>query len=145
MTVRGLVVHSYEVMVIRRLGVVAIVLALVAGNGAVCAGWAPSAEARMACCSDGEPCPMHRAGANKSGLHGVTQAQADSCCASSEREDSSQSSPTFAPAISSAVLGTGILMPAIAPTLILTDARGTAAPVPLTHLPKHILLSVYLV
>ena len=41
----------------------------------------------------------------------LTQAQADSCCASSERENSNQSSPSFVTAITAAVLGPGVVLP----------------------------------
>jgi hypothetical protein len=77
--------------------------------------------------------------------HAISQAQADNCCALSEDESSSQSSPTFVAAISSAVLGTGIVLPATVPALVLTDGWRTATPVPTVHVPKHVLLSVFLV
>ena len=70
----------------RRLVAVLGVIGLCAGNVAVCAGWRATPEARMACCQDEASCPMH-----KSESHGsqseqhVTQAQADNCCAGSER------------------------------------------------------------
>jgi hypothetical protein len=75
----------------------------------------------------------------------ITQAQADNCCASAEHENSSQSSPTFVAAISSAVLGTGIALPATVPPLVLSDGWRTVAPIPTAHVPKHVLLSVFLV
>jgi hypothetical protein len=88
---------------------------------------------------------MHQ-GASHGGTsdQGITQAQADSCCAASEREDSSQSSPTVAAAISSAVLGIGIAVPPTVPTLVLTDGWRTTAPDPIAPVPRHVLLSVYL-
>jgi hypothetical protein len=75
----------------------------------------------------------------------VSQAQADSCCASAEHKNSSQSSPTFVAAISSAVLETGITLPTTVPALVLSDGWRTVAPIPTTHVPKHVLLSVFLV
>jgi hypothetical protein len=75
----------------------------------------------------------------------VTQVQADNCCASSERENSSQSNPTFVTAIWSAVLGTGVVMPASVPALVLSDGWRPAAPTPVESVPRHVLLSVFLV
>jgi hypothetical protein len=89
---------------------------------------------------------MHKGESQSSGSGRViSQAQADACCASSEQETSSQSSPTFVAAISSAVLGTGIALPATVPALVLSDGWRTVAPIPTTHVPKHVLLSVFLV
>ena len=75
----------------------------------------------------------------------LTQAEADSCCASSEREESSPSAPTFGAAISLAVRGPGILLPAHVPALVLSDVWRTVSPLPTTPVPKHVLLSVFLV
>jgi hypothetical protein len=130
---------------VRHLAVVVLSLALIAGNAAVCAGWTPSPEARMACCSEGGACPMHKSNSHSADSERVlTQAQADACCASSERDNSSQSSPTFV-AISSAVLGTGIALPASEPALVLSDGWRSVSPIPTTGVPRHVLLSVFLV
>jgi hypothetical protein len=100
----------------------------------------------MACCSDGGACPMHKGESHRSGSDRVlTQAQADSCCASSEREDSSQPSPSFVAAITNAVLGTGTVLPASVPALVLSDGWRTTVPIPTAPIPKHVLLSVFLV
>jgi hypothetical protein len=121
-------------------------LALGAGNAAVCAGWLPTPEARMACCAEGGPCPMHQGESSRSGsARVITQAQADNCCASSERGSSSQSNPTFVASITQAVLGTGVIIPATVPARFLSDAWRTVAPPPTTPVPKHVLLSVFLV
>jgi hypothetical protein len=129
----------------RQLFALALAVLISAGNAAVCAGWAPTPEARMACCSE-STCPMHKGDPQGSeSPRAISQAQADNCCASSEHESSSQSSPTFVAAISSAVLGTGIALPATVPALVLTDGWRTAAPIPTLHVPKHVLLSVFLV
>jgi hypothetical protein len=133
------------VRLVQRLSALALAVALTAANGAVCAGWMPTAEARMACCSEG-PCLMHKGDAHATGPDRVvTQAQADTCCATSERENSSQSSPTFAAAITAAVLGPAIVLPASSPALVLSDGWRTSAPIPITPVPKHVLLSVFLV
>ena len=83
----------------RRLSAAVLAMVIATANGAVCAGWMPTPEARMACCSEGGACSMHKGESGSSATERVlTQAQADNCCASSERENSSPSSPTFAPA-----------------------------------------------
>ena len=116
-----------------------------AGNAAICAGWMPSPEARMACCAEGAECPMHEGDSHRSGSGRVlTQAQADSCCASSERQNSNQSSPSFV-AATAAVLGVGIVLPATVPALVLSDGWRTSAPLRVAPVPKHVLLSVFLV
>jgi hypothetical protein len=143
---RRLVLHPKGVLTLSsRLFALALAVLMSGGSGVVCAGWAPTPEARMACCSD-SACPMHKGDSHSSGSErGITQAQADTCCASSEDETSSQSSPTFAAAISSAALGTGVVLPATVPALVLSDGWRTVSPIPTTHVPKHVLLSVFLV
>src|SRR5688572_13110784 len=97
-------------------------LALLAGNVALCAGWAATPEARMACCAEGAACPMHRPAPPDSHTQRVlSQAQADSCCASSERNTSSRSTPSFVVAISAAVLGPAIVLPTDVPALVLSN------------------------
>ena len=100
----------------------------------------------MACCSESGECPMHKGDSQSSGSARVlTQAQADSCCASSERKNSDQTNPSFVTAISAAVLGVGVVLPANVPSLVLSDAWRTSAPIPIAPVPKHVLLSVFLV
>ena len=131
----------------RRLVAVLLAVLVSAGNAeTICAGWAPTPQARMECCSGDAPCPMHtRDSGSGSSQHGLTQAQSDSCCASSENDRSNQSNPTYITSISSAVLGTGTILPAIVPTLVLRDGWRTVAPIPSPPVPKHLLLSVFLV
>ena len=130
---------------VQRLAAVALMFALVAGNAAMCAGWKPTAEARMACCADGVECPMHKGNSHRSGSERVlTQAQADSCCASAEGKNSNLFSPTFVAAIT-AVLGDGTILPANVPALVLSDGWRISAPIPIEPVPKHVLLSVFLV
>ena len=139
--------HPRQVLrLIHRFAALALALGLVAGNGAICAGWLPTSEARMACCADEADCPMHKGDSHRYGSQRVlTQAQADSCCASSERKNSNQSNPTFVTAITAAVLGVGVVLPADVPALVLSDAWRTSAPIPIAPVPKHVLLSVFLV
>lgn len=131
-------------MLVQRLAALALTFALIAGNDAICAGWMPTPEARMACCADGCECPMHKGESHGSGSARVlTQAQADSCCASSESKNSNQFSPAFVAVITAAVLGAGNVLPANIPALVLSDEWRTSAPIPVTPVPKHLLLSVF--
>ena len=124
----------------------ALCLGLSAGNAAICAGWAATPQARMACCAEGGECPMHTGESHDAGSgRVVTQADADACCAASERENSSPPTPTFISAISIAVLGPGIVLPASVPALVLSDNWRTYSPIPTPPIPKHVLLSVFLV
>jgi hypothetical protein len=89
---------------------------------------------------------MHKSESQGSGVHrALTQAEADSCCASSERDKSSPSVRTFAAIISPAVLGAAVALPLTIPTLVLRDAWRVLAPIPTAPIPKHVLLSVFLV
>jgi hypothetical protein len=89
---------------------------------------------------------MHKGESHGSGSGRViTQLQADNCCASSEQEISSQSNPTFVAAITSAVLGTAIVLPASVPALLLSDGWRMAAPIPTGPISKYVLLCVFLV
>jgi CheY-like chemotaxis protein len=65
---------------------------------------------------------MHKGDSHRSGSERVlTQAQADSCCASSESKNSNQFSPTFVAVITAAVLDNGIVLPTNIPALVLSD------------------------
>jgi hypothetical protein len=121
------------------------ILALCVGNAAVCSGWQSTREARMACCEDESTCPMHRSDA-----HGpapklqLTQAQADTCCAGSGQNETTTTPAGFA---SSGVVA---LVPTTSPlveTPTLPALEGWRAFVPLrvSAVPKHLLLSVFLV
>jgi hypothetical protein len=129
----------------RLVAALALTIGLTAGNTAICAGWMPTPEARRACCADGGECPMHKGDSHHSGSGRVlTQTAADSCCAAAERQRSTQSSPALVTTITAAVLGVGIVLPASVPALVLSDAWRTAAPISLAAVPKHVLLSVFL-
>ena len=124
---------------------IAAVLALCAGNVAVCAGWQATSEARMACCENEATCPMHKSDSHGSGFtHSVTQAQADNCCAASERGHSSTTNPTFV--LSGAVVFAPAIVTVIAPSNVpALQGWRTLVPLPAAHVPKHLLLSVLLV
>ena len=130
----------------RRIATVVAVLALCAGNIAVCAGWQATPEARMACCMSGTSCPMHKSNGHDHSSKGrVGQAQADSCCAASaQRRDSAAAGSTFASS------GAIALVPIAAMITVPTTAspeQGWRAlvPLPVSSTPKHLLLSVLLV
>ncbi len=131
---------------LRRISVLMLVLALVDAHLAVCAGWQATPQARMDCCAEDCSCPMHDSKAERSGSgKTLTQAEADSCCASSEREDSNPSNPSTVAVISNAVLGEAVVVPAPIPSLVLTDHWRTAVPIAVTPVARHVLLSVFLV
>ena len=120
-------------------------LLLAGGTAFACEDLAATPEARMACCSDGSNCPMHQGESNRRSGRTLTQAQADACCTVSGRDQSDQSSQSTGAVISSAVLGSGVIVPAAVPHLILSDGWRTAAPTPIVLVPRHLLLSVFLV
>ena len=138
--------HPRPVLTCRsRLVALAIAAFMTAGNVAVCAGWAATPEARMACCTDEDNCPMHKGGDSSRSERVISQAQADACSAVSERQQSNQSTPTFVTVITSAVLGVGVVVPMTAPALVLSDGWRTLAPIPIAPVPSHVLFSVFLV
>jgi hypothetical protein len=132
------------VILIRRLTALATVLVLSIGNVAPCAGWQLTPEARMACCRSAASCPMHKPeGHDHSSRTGVSQTQADSCCAASaERRESSSAVSTFA---SSGVIA---LVPAavfsVAATVPVPQGRALV-PRPVSSVATHIFLSVLLI
>ena len=128
-----------------RLIALAIVGFMATGNAAICAGWAATPEARMACCADEDNCPMHKGGNSSGSERVISQAQADACCAVSAGQQSNQSTPTFVTVISNAVLGVGVVVPMPAPALVLSDGWRTVAPILIAPVPRHVLLSVFLV
>jgi len=103
----------------------------------------------MACCAEDGDCPMHNRQSHDSDPRKgkvLTQVEADSCCLSAEQANStSPSALTVVAPISAAVLGPGIVLPMSVPSLVLSDDWRTFAPLPTTPVPKHVLLSVFLV
>jgi hypothetical protein len=129
---------------IRRVAAMAAVLTLSLGNVALCAGWQPAPEARMACCHDDASCPTHTPESHGSGSkRHVTQTQADNCCAASERNDpgtagvSLVASATFALAPASITVVVNPKAPA--------RQRSRVFVSPASSIRKHLLLSVLLV
>ena len=131
---------------LRRLSAVLLAAGFLGGHAAPCAGLLATPEARMACCAEGGECPMHNGDSPRSGsTHTLTQAQADSGCASAEGKSSSKSSPTFVTVITAAVLGAGVVVHAKVPALVLSDGWRPAAPARVGPVPRYVLLSVFLV
>ncbi|HXD16136.1 MAG TPA: hypothetical protein VN654_03910 [Vicinamibacterales bacterium] len=129
----------------RRLAALTAALTLCLGHLSVCAGWQASAAARMACCEDESTCPMHKADTRGSTpRHQLTQVQADTCCAAtSNRTQASVTGTTFV--LSNAIALPTLVGPVVpAPVLALQEWRALA-PLPVSPVPKHLLLSVLLV
>ena len=129
----------------KRLAAVTAILTLCVGNLAVCAGWQATPEARMACCKNGVSCPMHKSESRgPSSNRSITQAQADNCCAAtSNRIQASLTVPMFVmsslptmPAMSMAVVPAAVLA--------LQEWR-VFVPLPVSPVPRHLLLSILLV
>jgi len=129
----------------RRLASIAAILTLCVGNSAICAGWQATPEARMACCMNGTSCPMHTSESHDSSSnHAMSQTQADTCCAAaSNRRDPSSPSATFALSNAAALPS---LLPFVVPVMVpaLQDWRALI-PLPVSPVPKHLVLSVFLV
>jgi hypothetical protein len=123
----------------------ALTLALVGANGALCAGWAATPEARMECCADAD-CPMHKGGTldGSRSAHVLTQAEADACCAMSERKQSETSSPTALVVLAAPVLDAGVVLSPSLPARVLGESWRRDAPSVVPPVPRHILLSVFL-
>ena len=75
----------------------------------------------------------------------ITQAQADACCAASERNQSQSSHPTPVTAIATPIPSAGVHLPSKTPTLVPTGAWRIEAPIHGPPVPRHVLLSVFLV
>ena len=132
-------------LLFRRAAALVVALTLGAAGWAECAGWQATPEARMACCSDSAVCPMHGSPEPGSGSGSlVTQAQADSCCAASDANDSTPSAGAFSLSLSAILVTSPLatLAPVTAPAPL--DAWRAQVPLPGAHVPKHVLLSVFL-
>ena len=126
----------------KRLAAVICLLAFAESAWAQCAGWQTTPEARMQCCESGA-CPLHHRDRGGPGSH-VTQGAADDCCAQSGRHESTPSGTVFASTMALAVVQS-------LSTVVVTLARTTPlsapweTPSPPAHVPRHVLLSVFLV
>lgn len=129
----------------RNLSAILLSLALVAGQGGVCAGWGPTPQARMACCLGNGPCPMHESESDNGAAERVlTQAEADRCCAASEPDDSAPSQSSVTLSVALGLVSSPV--PSLLPEPQHHALRSRApAPIPKAHVPRHVLLSVFLV
>ena len=97
----------------------------------------------MACCAKGGDCPMHRSAQGSGSTIVITQADANSCCAASERRDSTPS-PTFVPTAALALVVSPVAV-ALPSTVVPADPWHALVPLPSSQVPRHLLLSVFLV
>ena len=138
--------HPTVVNLLRRTTALIVVLSLGAAGWAECAGWQTTAAARIACCSGSGDCPMHRSTQPGAGAETiVTQAQADSCCAASDSNPSAPSGEAFSLPLSAALVAStfSTLASIMAPAS--RDAWRTHVPLPVGQVPRHVLLSVFLI
>lgn len=145
LTLSSMCAHPIYMFLIGRLAVLALVLVISAGDLGRCAGWEATAEARMACCVDGDVCPMHSSGNRgpTDSTRVVSQAEADSCCAAGERDDASPAARATAGVIAPAVLPQPILL---APLTTSDDVSWRiSAPITVDSVPRHLRHSVLLV
>src|SRR5262245_52160539 len=129
----------------RRIAAIGALLALSVGNLAVCGGWQPAPEARMACCTDDEACPMHGSESHHAdSKRDVSRAQADSCCAASPGNHSTTTNSAFVliAALAPATVPAPLAVPS---TRAPFDTWRALLPLPASPVPKHLLLSVLLV
>jgi hypothetical protein len=144
----AIAVHPRAVeLLLRRTAAFVVALALGAAGWAECAGWQASPEARMACCMGSSDCPMHGSTEPTGGSERVvTQAQADSCCAASDTDDSMPSAVAFSLSLSAALVPSTLatLAPIMASPASFAAWR-TQVPLVLGQVPKHVLLSVFLI
>lgn len=74
----------------------------------------------------------------------ISQADADSCCAASESPNPTPASPIFALALPPATL-LQQLFESAPPFTVALDAAGEPVPLASSPVPKHLLLSVFLI
>jgi hypothetical protein len=99
----------------------------------------------MACCSEDGACPMHKANSQNSGsTRAISQSDADDCCAGSERNGSTPTVPSFGFSVSLGVTPSPVRI-VVLPAALQLDASRVLVPLPGTQVPKHLLLSVFLV
>ena len=99
----------------------------------------------MACCEDETNCPMHATRRHgQTTRTNVTQVDADSCCAASERGTSIPSTASYAATLTVAVLASPI--PAVGPDVtVFGENPNTQTSVDVSPVAKHLLLSVFLI
>lgn len=99
----------------------------------------------MACCDEAETCPLHHQAVRESqfATH-VSQAQADACCALSAGHESA--TPTSTVTLSGSLSPvTGLRQGTLVADAATLEDWHTTVPVPPHPVPRHVLLSVFLV
>ena len=134
-------------LLLRRTSALVVALTLGTAGWAECAGWQATPEARMACCSGSGACPMH--GSTETGAESrrvVTQAQADNCCAAANTGDSTPSAAAFSVSLSAALANNPPLTIAPIPASPAPLGAWRAhVPLQVRQVPRHVLLSVFLI
>lgn len=134
--------HNGGVMArVRCLAVMALSLALASPGPGACSGWLATPDARMACCVDGSHCAMHET--TLAAAAGITQASADRCCTMSDADPPPTPAAWVllappAPAVQPVPGTVALLVEASAPS-------PTPPPLPAIQVPRHLLLSVFII
>lgn len=119
-------------------------LALSAGDPALCAGWIAAPDLQMACCADDQTCPMHAPDAEGAGsTHHDVRHAADNCCMASGQADARPIAATTVVSPSHGVVTCTDSHLRLPPTS--AGPARTLARSPGPHVPRHVLLSVFLV
>jgi hypothetical protein len=153
--------HSIEVhRFARRLAVIFLIFLFSNTGPGLCAGWEATAEARMACCTDEHgSCPMHASSPRQPAstdpdlasaprehtpARAVTQAEADACCASSERDDARPPAGAAAPALPVQAVADARLV-LIPDAGLAVDGWRASVQLPPSQVPRHLLIAVFLI
>jgi hypothetical protein len=92
---------------------------------------------------------MHAGGSHSKGGHGsgrtLAQGEADTCCALSEPDRSAPSPQGFSAPALNVVLEPATAHVLVPPQRPIADGWRTTVPVPRTPVPRHVLLSVFLI
>jgi hypothetical protein len=128
----------------RRVAAVLLTLGIIAGLWRPCAGWAATAEARMSCCDRMAMCPMRKPVRDAS-APGVSQDDADACCAAADR---TETTPTSITVIAAPPVVPVLALFAEPPAVVAVTMADWHGPPPLLasrQLQRHLLLSVFLI
>jgi hypothetical protein len=118
-------------------------LGIIAGAWRPCAGWAATAEARMSCCHRMAMCPMRKP-VREGATARVSQDDADACCAAADRPETVPSSITVIAAPPVVPVLASFAEPPTALPVTMADWHGPP-PLASRQLPRHLLLSVFLI
>jgi hypothetical protein len=129
----------------RSLSTLLLALALSAGDPALCAGWIAVPDSPMACCAEGQACPMHAPDAEGSGsTHRNAQRAADNCCVVSGQPDAAPLASATSAFTSYGVVPAAGSHLRLLPPIDVGPAR-TRAWSPGPSVLRHVLFSVFLV